>query len=53
MVENIAEKISMLIRTRKTRSNERTDGHMEDKQLLVSAHIKLVYEVELLRFGKG
>ncbi|WZZ06804.1 hypothetical protein YC2023_092725 [Brassica napus] len=52
MVENIAEKISMLIRTRKTRSNERTDGHMEDKQLLVSARIKLVYEVELLRFGK-
>nr|VDD01975.1 unnamed protein product [Brassica rapa] len=49
MVENIAEKISMLIRTRKTRSNERTDGHMEDKQLLVSARIKLVYEVELLR----
>ncbi|KAG2321816.1 hypothetical protein Bca52824_015029 [Brassica carinata] len=56
MVDDIAEKISMLIDTMKTRSNESnlasTDGHMEDKQLLFSARIKLVYEVELLRSRK-
>ncbi|CAN6935337.1 unnamed protein product [Brassica oleracea] len=43
MVEDIAERISMLIRTMKTRSNESnlasTDGHMES--LLYSLHLNL------------